>query len=690
MKKSVLIALAWASGILATQAQVTLINANKDLEFVSAVGANKALFVSNIDNRLYVSDGTLAGTIQLSSTITYETTCGGIGNKVFFKGTSTAVGSELFATDGTAAGTVLLKDINPGATGSQIGNDAVLLNGFVYFTAVTAAEGREIWKTDGTTAGTTLLKDLVAGTGSSNTEANYNLFSSDSYLLFSAQTGGNGFELWKSDGTAAGTNLLADINPGAASSNAGTFFKLGNTVLFRALAAAYGTELWKTDGTTAGTVLVKDINPGVSTSSGVFSDYFYAFNGKAYFDAIGTNGEELWSTDGTTANTQQVKNIEPGTTGSINFLFNAITVGNKFIFPSSNLMGTRYELWQSDGTEAGTTRIKDFTDGGSYPIIMNTYSLYSGATQPLFQGNKFFLYATTAANGTELWMSDGTEAGTVLVKDLNPGIGDGLATPTFQYTQDAIYFAADDGLNGNEVWKSNGTASGTTLVADINPGAAASDPQLWPIFNGKLTLSAKNNSSAAPNLYVLNGTVSPLPVKLGDFTTTLLDGDGILRWNTLQEFNTREFIVQRSLDGIHFQNIGSVKAAGQSTIKTDYTFSDANVLQYGKETIYYRLQVMDKDGKMELTKVVTLVLSSTSWNVRLVNNPVQSTLQLTVTGSTATTSFRITDVSGNSYSTAVISGSGIIHIPVNDLPAGIYFLVTENGKLRKTEKFIKN
>ena len=87
-----------------------------------------------------------------------------------------------------------------------------------------------------------------------------------------------------------------------------------------------------------------------------------------------------------------------------------------------------------------------------------------------------FFTANDGTNGRELWKSDGTAAGTVLVKDIQPGQRqleprqpDGRGRP--------LFFAADDGTNGEELWRSDGTAAGTVLVKDIRPGSARLEPR---------------------------------------------------------------------------------------------------------------------------------------------------------------------------------------------------------------------
>ncbi len=123
-------------------------------------------------------------------------------------------------------------------------------------------------------------------------------------------------------------------------------------------------QLWKSDGTSAGTTLIKDFG----TFSGFFPAFFFPFNNKIYFNGTdyAATGNELWVTDGTTAGTTLVKDIYPGGTNnsSFPFLFNAVVINNKFYFIASTGANGN-ELWSSDGTSAGTQLLKDIKPGNS-------------------------------------------------------------------------------------------------------------------------------------------------------------------------------------------------------------------------------------------------------------------------------------------------------------------------------------
>ena len=120
----------------------------------------------------------------------------------------------------------------------------------LFFSAYTAAEGRELWCTDGTAGGTYLVKDIMAGTGSGIGDYfELTAYNHNGVLYFRGNDVANGIELWRSDGTAAGTYLVKDISPGNSTSSVGYFASIGNVLYFTAFS---GSQLWRSDGTVAG------------------------------------------------------------------------------------------------------------------------------------------------------------------------------------------------------------------------------------------------------------------------------------------------------------------------------------------------------------------------------------------------------------------------------------------------------
>ncbi len=150
-----------------------------------------------------------------------------------------------------------------------------------------------------------LVKDIYSNLADSSNPAGF--VEINGIIYFSATTGSSGCELWKSNGTAAGTVMVKDINPGASSSSPSGLTNVNGVLYFVATDGTNGTELWTSNGTELGTIMVKDINPGASSSS---PSSLANVNGALYFAANdGTNGNELWKSNGTEEGTEMEKKL---------------------------------------------------------------------------------------------------------------------------------------------------------------------------------------------------------------------------------------------------------------------------------------------------------------------------------------------------------------------------------------------
>ena len=339
----------------------------------------------------------------------------------------------------------------------------------ILFRANDGTHGDELWVTDGTAAGTALLDDIIPGSGGSGPA--YITVLGNGKAVFAANDGTHGTELWVTDGTAAGTVLLDDIYPGSSPSYPRYIIAIGNgKALFEANDGTHGRELWVTDGTAAGTALVTDINPGSGTSA---PRYITSLgNGKALFDANdGTHGRELWVTDGTAAGTALVDDINPGAVGSVPRDITLLANGKALFSATDGTHG--YELWVTDGTAAGTALVDDINPG-------------SGASGPLYitaLGNgKAVFSANDGTHGNELWVTDGTAAGTALVDDIYPGSGNSRPYDITAIGNGKAVFQANDGSHGRELWVTDGTAAGTALADDIYPGSFGSNPSSFTVL----------------------------------------------------------------------------------------------------------------------------------------------------------------------------------------------------------------
>lgn len=227
-------------------------------------------------------------------------------------------------------------------------------------------------------------------------------------------------------------SMVKDIYPGSNFSNPNTIITgipFNNGYLFTASDGTNGSELWFSDGSTAGTNMVKDIYPGNSTS---FPASYFSFNSKIYFRASDTNGNELWQTDGTNGGTALVKDIWPGIGSSLPLQFTVAP--NCFYFVANDGVSGQ-ELWKSDGTTLGTSLIKDINPGSGS----------SNITILQIVGNNLFFSADNGINGKELWKSDGTLAGTMLVKDMNVGPGATTFVGSGISYNNKLFFLANDG-----------------------------------------------------------------------------------------------------------------------------------------------------------------------------------------------------------------------------------------------------
>ena len=450
--------------------------------------------VSASGRELWKTDGTDAGTvlvkdINAGTVSSSPLNLVNVNNSLFFTATTAANGIELWKSDGSDAGTLLVKDINAGTTNTTFQN-ITAFGGLLLFSAIDAVNGQEIWKSDGTDAGTVLIKDLNPGTGSGS---NGPFIIIGSQFCFVGNDGVSGAELWISDGTEPGTTLLKDINTGATSSSPQGFFNIGNTVYFIATDAVNGQEVWKTDGTPLGTVLLKDINPGVSGSSAA---NFTNLNGILFFRAFtAANGSELWKSDGTEAGTVLIKDINAGniSTSPVN-----ITATGTLIFFTGSLSGTT-KLFKSDGTAAGTAELNSaVVSGGTFA------TLFASGNKLLFQHNGLVPGIPSTATGREPWVSDGTDAGTQILKDINTTTDQGNPGP-YAKAGNTIFFAASDGINGTELWKTDGTTAGTVMVKDIATGSGGSNPANFTLVNNIMFFSASTTANGL-ELWKTDGT----------------------------------------------------------------------------------------------------------------------------------------------------------------------------------------
>jgi ELWxxDGT repeat protein len=341
-----------------------------------------------------------------------------------------------------------LMDIVPGINSSDP-EDFTVVGNTLYFTAKSPGNGRELWKTDGTTAGTKMVHDIYARSGASSNPKD--LVAYGGVLYFTADDGETGRELWRTDGTVAGTKMVRDIQVGAASSNPTELTVAGNKLFFAATRALGGREIWSSDGTYNGTQMLRDI---AEAGSGLSS------SNPEQLTAVGDN---LYFTAETFAHGRELYRYDPSVFQSV-FLVKDINVGNVT----------------------------------SDPVELTAV------------GSTLYFVANSPSTGRVVWKSGGTNATTLPAQGWNQAFP--ITSPSeLTDVNGTLYFSGFLESVGQELFKSNGTSSTTQLVKNINAGAAWSDPKSLAVVNGKLHFAADDGVQGAEHLYVDNwGMVLPV------------------------------------------------------------------------------------------------------------------------------------------------------------------------------------
>ena len=491
-------------------------------------------------------------------------------------------GEELWVTDGTPGGTQRLLDIVPGAGGSSPA-DFIVYNGLAWFHARDIEHNRELWTSDGTPGGTSMFADLVPGPESSTPIP---LFVMDGLLYLMVDTKDAEDEIWTTDGTLGGTGKAFSVHEGTTrdslidelQTDGSRAWLLGNKevwvsdgapgntqrltgydlqpalpaprnprfltpfgggkLAFRGSDSTVGAELWVSDGTLAGLTLfdiwtgeedsrpdhlaafgnrvllsAEDVDQGfepyitdgssaslvldIRAAGGSSPKEFTAVDAStAVFSATDdSNGTELWKTDGTPGGTSMLRDIYVG--GGYGLPRNLVRVGSRVFFTardgaeSSDVFDE--ELWITDGTAAGTRKVKVVRLDGSSSISNMTSA-----------GTRLFFTAVDWDHGSELWTSDGTEAGTTLVDDLTPGSASTIIT-IIGTVPGRVIFTFDHAATGREPWVSDGTAAGTFMLQDIETGEVGSDPGAGATLDGKLYFVAAT-AEQGRELWVTDGT----------------------------------------------------------------------------------------------------------------------------------------------------------------------------------------
>jgi ELWxxDGT repeat protein len=442
----------------------------------------RAMDASSV-RQLYITDGTQAGTQALSN-VAYPGT--GASEEVFVSGAkayfavSDNVGNRFFVTDGSMTGT---HEVSSPFGHTSVGWDLAShprsfhqVGNRVLYTAAGL-----LWTLDVTTDSVDGLSTMgTPGFGPPKVSFS-TLIPMDGYVLFLNTTSAPAVELWRSDGTPAGTYSLSVVNasPTFDDLQFPIFGKVGDTVVFVGNDGT-GAQLFSSDGTSITQLTHASVPPAwpfrVAVPIATLADigYFVVADGSS------VTTWSIWRTDGTLAGTRKISAF-PSMEQSTSVLPIAHGDGTIVYFEITDGNGTRALVKYDPATEQTTT-----LKGG----VANMFADY------LFDAGRLYFRLSDGSLGYEPWVSDGTVAGTHVIKDINPQVANQSANPDWLVAFDGkLAFTADDGISGNELWISDGTAAGTTRAADIWPGDIGSDPTSLFASSGALYFFAYDKTT---------------------------------------------------------------------------------------------------------------------------------------------------------------------------------------------------
>ena len=371
--------------------------------------------------------------------------------------------------------------------------------------------------------------DINKGSGNSG-PTNFIVF--DGKLYFSADdisgenTGGEdkGRELWVTDGTAGGTNLVKDIRVGSSNGSPFAFFIFNNKLYFSANDGT-GSDLWTTDGTDAGTTKI-DLFPGVTEAV----QRAIELDGKVYMTGISTTGDtnDLIVWDGTTA-------TNANTTANDESILSTMAVLNGKL-----LMYASYEpddatvdneLYEFDPTTGVFKLIKDIDPGTQNSSISNLTTL----------GSKVYFEADN-----ELWETDGTEAGTIKVlKAEEAGVNN---VTNFYAWDNKMFFEGDDGT-GDQLWVYNPSANSVSKISNISGTNNNHDPSDYVAYDGYLYYKGEDANDTSSHLFRTNGTT------VEQLDNTITDVDDLVLFNDKIYFEGDNGTTGRELFSINLSTL---------------------------------------------------------------------------------------------------------------------------------------
>ena len=518
------------------------------------------------------------------------------------------------------------------------------------------------------TIGTVLVKDIKSFEG-----YNYNDYNSsfpqgfiavDGNLYFSANYKN---ELWKTDGTSLGTQLVKTF--GSSSGYVDYLTPFGNSLLFSAYDGICCSQPWISDGTTAGTRLF-------STSNPTNPNNFFVYNNKVFFSANYNNTSQLWVSDGTNSGTTVLTRTGTGDRNPYGFF----PFKNKLFFACQSNMYTA-KLWVTDGTVDSTYEL---AISGS--LFDKSISFF----KPCIYKDMMYYSSSTAINGNELWRTDGTTNGTALFKDINIVQGKNSNPRNFTVCNSNLYFvASDDSTNNtNKLFYTDGDS---LYTVKYNKDIYTFNDVF--VINNKLFAEIQVKYNDPFLLCEVNDKTDSLVPFLSSDSTLLYSITRLTTWNNqllFQKSNTGNTLwtTDGTIQNTHLLFPDSI-IRKTATMNSSSLFEWNNELYYAgfqNDSIGTELYKITTDRKILEQQTGSAIVSK--YKTSLFPNPCKSKILINFNGIREKRHIKVFSLLGNVVYDSVSSDSDV-SIDLQQLPNGIYLVSIESNSKFESYKIIK-
>lgn len=410
-----------------------------------------------------------------------------------------------------------------------------------------------------------------------------------------------------------------------------------------------------------------------STRFSTAGSFFY--NGNNVRSVVTDNGSRFWTTGSSTANTRFILAGATSTSTNLSGGLRSLNIFKNRLYYAGAFNEPGFSTPDLPTSSAAFTTMPSTGTGISYQTIW----LFDVDPSASFNSTGFdVMYVSDVSNGLRKYFWNGTAWTAAGV--FNPASATGVSAGLYSMT------GKKDGSGNPVLYVIKGAVSNNNLIQLTDASG----------YSGSITTTPPtqlNVANAGAN-YMFRGiafspssTVIVLPVKLSSIQGYLAGNDAVIQWSTSLEEATKEFVVERSSDGVRFYEIGTV-AATNCSAGAVYSFSDKGLRE---GLFYYRLRTVDNDGKQSLSKIVVIrnnVLAK--GEINLFPNPAVQNLVVSYPAVQKGSFVSIVDMAGREVKRQVlITGSRQVTIDVSQIGSGIYSLMVVSNNEVLVSKLTK-